>query len=79
MFFNSRLKRLKTEGRSQLYLDNMVVIFFSNILDTMKEYTKCFSTKTSSVSGMYIRFKTNLKSVVVHEIISCRTCCMDKL
>ncbi|XP_021955910.1 exocyst complex component 8 isoform X2 [Folsomia candida] len=53
-YIKQRLKRLKTEGRSQLYLDNMVVIFFSNIIDTMKEYTKSFSTKTSSVSGLVV-------------------------
>lgn len=53
------LKRLKTEGRSQLYLDHMAVIFFSNIVDTMKEYQRSFSGKTATVSGeLYITINT---------------------
>ncbi|ODM91800.1 Exocyst complex component 8 [Orchesella cincta] len=53
-YIKQRLKQLKTEGRSQIYLDHMAVIFFSNIQETMKEYKRSFSFKTCGVSSLVV-------------------------
>jgi len=46
-----RLKRLKTEGRSQIYLDQTAIIFFHSIMETIKEYTRLFTERTCGIAG----------------------------
>lgn len=47
------LKRLRLEGKTVLYVRQLCSIFFHNLLETGREFTKAFPANRSCFSGDY--------------------------